>query len=425
MPTLLDTIRDRFDEAQGRMRGIEDAAAADNRDELTEPEQTTWDELNAQAQRYAERLEILTQREQLDQRASAALALITRARPPESAAGGEAQPQAYSSPGAYVLDYMRMGHGDPQARARLTRAVANTTTADTPGLVPPQVTGGLLFALSEQRPTVNSFSKPALPATGMTVQRPHVTQHTNVAEQVTEKTEVVSVTFKVGLLEATLKTFAGQADISWQLAERSSPGAIDLVFSDLVGMYARNSNSQGVADFVGHIPPGPAWDGTGASLVGLLSEAAVAVATNSVDRVMPTTAWMGLDVFGAVTGLADADGRPLLPNVGPSNAVGTADATSIGSLRGLSVVVDPDPNMAGHLVIGHPRYAEWYETAGAPVRLSVTEVGILGYNIGVAGMFAFLLTDPNAFVDVAVTAGTGLRASGSSSGGSRSSSSKA
>jgi HK97 family phage major capsid protein len=403
MPTLLETIRDRFDETQGRMRGIEDAAAADNRDELTEPEQATWDELNAQAQRYAERLEILTQREQLDQRASAALALITRARPAEPAAGEPGQPPTYESAGAYALDYMRMGHGDPQARARLTRVVANTLTADTPGLVPPQVTGGLLFALNEQRPTVNSFSKPALPATGMKVQRPNVTQHTNVQQQATEKTEVISATFQVNLLEATLQTWAGQADVSWQLAERSSPGAIDLIFSDLVGMYARNSNGQAASLFVGGIPPGGTWDGTGPGLVPALSDAAVTIAGTSHDRIMPTTVWMGLDVFGQITGLVDADGRPLLPNIGPTNAVGTADATSIGNLRGLNVVVDAAPAMNGHLIVGHPRYAEWYETAGAPVRLSVTEVSILGYNIGVAGMFAFLLTDPGAFVDLAVT----------------------
>jgi hypothetical protein len=396
------------------MRGIEDAAAAEGRDELTEPEQATWDELRDQAAKYAERLEILTAREQLDIRAAETLARIVRQPQPAqpgNALGGTPEQPAYETAGAYALDFMRMGHGDAQARARLQRAIANTLTTDTPGLVPPQVTGGLLFQLSASRPTVNSFSHPALPATGMKVQRPNVTQHTNVAQQATEKTEIVSATFKVDLLEATLKTWAGQADVSWQLAERSSPGAIDLIFSDLIGMYARNSNAQCVSDFVGAVPAGPAWDGTGASLVGVLSEAAVTVAGTSQDRVMPTTAWMGLDVFGQITGLSDADGRPLLPNIGPTNAVGTSDATSIGSLRGLSVVVDPAPSMAGHLVIGNPRYAEWYETAGAPVRLSVTEVSILGYNIGVAGMFASLITDPGAFVDVAVTVTAAMQAS--------------
>lgn len=422
MPTLLETIRDRFDETQGRMRGIEDAAAADNRDELSEPEQATWDELNSQAQRYAERLEILASRETLDQRAADTLARITRAAPVPAAESGQAP--TYDSAGAYALDFMRMHHGDAQARARLQRVIANTLTGDNPGLVPPQVTGGLLFQLNESRPTVNSFAKPPLPAVGMKVQRPNITQHTNVAEQAAEKTEITSQKFTTNFLEAILKTWAGQADVSWQLAERSSPGAIDLIFSDLVNMYARNSNAQCVSDFVGGVAAGPAWDGTGATLVGLLSDAAVAVATNSKDRVMPTTAWMGLDVFGQISGLADADGRPLLPNVGPSNAIGTADAVSIGSLRGLAVVVDSAPSMAGHLIIGHPRYAEWYENAGAPVRLSVTEVNVLGYNIGVAGMFASLLTDPLAFTDIAVTI-TAVARSATSGTGTTSRSSKA
>src|SRR5262249_46347936 len=167
----------------------------------------------------------------------------------------------------------------------------------------------------------------------------------------------------------------------------------------------------GISDFVGGVSTGTAgsfnppiaWDGTGPKLVGVLSDAAVVCAANSQDRVLPTTVWMGLDVFGQITGLADAEGRPLLPNIGPSNAIGTADAVSLGSLRGLNVVIDPDPNMNGKMVVGNPRYAEWYETAGAPIRLQVTEVSILGYNIGVAGMFAFLLTDPKAFVAINAT----------------------
>jgi len=395
------------------MRGIEDAAAAENRDELTEAEQATWDELKAQADRYAERLEILASRETLDQRASETLARITRAAASQPVpAAGDSAP-VYESAGAYVLDYMRQGHGDNQARARLQRVLANTLTSDTPGLVPPQVTGNLLFQLTANRPTVNSFTHPALPAVGMKVQRPNITQHTNVAAQATEKTEVTSVTFKVDLLEAALKTFAGQADVSWQLAERSSPGAIDLIFSDLVAMYAKNSNAQCVSDFVGAVPAGPPWVGTAATLVPALSDAVVAVASNSQDKVMPTTVWMGLDVFGQISGLVDAEGRPILPNIGPTNAPGTSDATSIANLRGLNVVIDPA--ITGVMIVGNPRYAEWYETAGAPVRLSVTEVSILGYNIGVAGMFASLLTDPAAFTKMAVTI---TMAAGASAGGS-------
>ena len=80
MPTLLETVQARFDEAIGRMRGIEDAAAADNRDELTDIEQSTWDELRDQADTFAQRLEILASRETLDQRASATLARVTSGR---------------------------------------------------------------------------------------------------------------------------------------------------------------------------------------------------------------------------------------------------------------------------------------------------------------------------------------------------------
>ena len=139
MPSMIETIRERLDESLGRMKGIEDLAVAESRDGLSEPEQATWDELHKQAETYAERLQVLASREEIDQRAANTLAKITRASTPEHVTTTAAD--AYASPGAYALDYMRMQQGDPKARSRLTRALSDVTTAETPGWCHPRSLG--------------------------------------------------------------------------------------------------------------------------------------------------------------------------------------------------------------------------------------------------------------------------------------------
>lgn len=396
MPSMIETIRERLDESLGRMKGIEDLAVAESRDGLSDPEQATWDELHTQAETYAERLQVLASREEIDQRAAATLAKITRATTTEHVT--TSANDTYATPGAYVMDYMRMQQGDPKARQRLTRALSDVTTVETPGLVPPQVTGPVVGQWMANRPSINSFAKPPLPAVGMEVQRPHISQHVLVNQQATEKTQVASQQFKLDLLKADLKTWAGAVDVSWQLVERSSPAAIDLIFSDFVAVYARYTDLSAVISLAASVTQTMAWDGTPAGLLSTLAAAVVEATTHSVDQQFPDTIWLGLSAYAKLVGLTSDDGRPMFPFIGPQNALGSADLTGgIGSIGGLTTVVDAyaDPNT---FIVGDRTAVEFYENSGAPVRLSVVDVGVLGYNIGVAGMWALLNTDPGSFV---------------------------
>lgn len=417
MPTMIETIRERLDDTLGRMRGIEDLAVAETRDALSETEQATWDELHTQAETYAERLQVLASREEIDMRAAATLAKITRAAagaPAERVTGTSLE--AYEGPGAYALDYMRMQQGDAQARQRLTRALADVKTTENPGLVPPQVTGPLVGTWMANRPSVNSYAKPPLPAVGMEIQRPHIAQHVLVDKQVTEKTQVASQEFKVDLLKCDLQTWAGAVDVSWQLVERSSPAAIDLIFSDFVAVYARYTNiSAAIAMAAAITNPAMTWDGTPENLLTVLAAASVYAAQHSVDNLFPDTIWLGLNTYGTLVGLTSSDGRPMFPFIGPQNALGGADLRgNVSTIGGMATVVDPfiDPDT---FIVGDATAVEFYETAGAPVRLSVVDVGVLGYNIGVAGMWGLLVTDPGSFVKITNTGTVGTQSSSRSS----------
>jgi HK97 family phage major capsid protein len=398
--SLVDVLRQSIDELHGRMNAIEAGAVADNRDTLSDVEQSTWDELRAEAENKTARLELLVSRGELDAQAGALVARIHAGDPPggpEPIAGPQTFP--YRTPGDYVLGYMRSRHGDAGESARFTRALQDVTTAGTPGLVPPQVTGDVLGEWLGNRPSVDVMTKPELPPVGMEVQRPHISQHTDVGPH-TEKGPVTSQQFTLDLAKIPLSSYAGGVDVSWELANRSSPAALDLVFSDLTAVYGRKSDAGAFNGMWANITQSVTWDGTAATLAKAIADAAVMCATNGEENLFPDTVWLGLTAYGALAGLVDAGGRPLFPFLAPQNAYGTADAQgNISTVMGLRPAIDPYINPSSFLV-GPADQAEFYETPGAPVQLSVVDVGVAGYNVGVIGMWAAAAVDPHAFCKV-------------------------
>jgi HK97 family phage major capsid protein len=419
--SLVDVLRQSIDQLHGRMNAIEAAAVADQRDTLNDVEQATWDELRAEAEAKTARLELLVSRGELDAQAGELMARIRGASSPSGElepVGGPAAPFPYRSAGEYVMGYMKMKHGDTAEAARFTRALADVTTAQTPGLVPPQVTGDVLGAWLANRPAVDAMTKPQLPPVGMKIQRPHIGQHVDVGPH-TEKGPVASQAFTLDLAEIDLHSYAGGVDVAWELVQRSSPNALDLVFQDLVRIYARKSDAGAWGGIAAVIAGNTvAWDGTAATLAKAIADAAVKVATTSEESLWPDTVWMGLNAYGALAGLVDAGGRPLFPYLNAQNAYGTADATGgISTVMGLRPVVDAqiDPNT---FTVGASDQAEFYETPGAPVQLSVVDVGVAGYNVGVIGMWACAAVDPGAFCNVGPI--TGMATAGAGNGGSSS-----
>ena len=400
--SLVDVLRQSIDELHGRMNAIEAGAVADQRDTLNDIEQTTWDELRGEAEAKTGRLEMLVGRGELDARAGDLVARMSGAGD-RSGSGSDPLTERgdfpYKTPGEYVLAYMRTKHGDSGEAARFTRALADVTTAQTPGLVPPQVTGDILGTWLGNRPSVDVMTKPSLPPVGMEVQRPHISQHTEVGPH-TEKGPVASQAFTLDLAKIPLASYAGAVDVSWELANRSSPGALDIIFQDLSAIYGRKSDLGAFNGMWANVTQSVTWDGTSATLAKAITDAVILCATNGEENLFPDTAWMGLAAYGALASLTDGNGRPLFPSLGPSNAYGTADAVgNMSSVMGLRPAVDPyiPP---GSFLIGPADQAEFYETPGAPVQLSVIDVGVAGYNIGVIGMFAAAAVDPHAFCKV-------------------------
>jgi HK97 family phage major capsid protein len=405
MPGMLDLLRQSIDDAQVKMQAIEDRAVSEGRDTLTDSEQSAWDSLRAEVAAKNERMSALIGRHELDAQAG-----LMGARMGGGAGAGGQDPAGltargafpYRTPGEYVLGYMRSKHGDPGESARFTRALADVTTAQTPGLVPPQVTGDILGLWLANRPAVDAMTKPPLPPVGMEIQRPHISQHTDVGPHV-EKAAVVSQAFHLDLTRIPLSSYAGGVDVSWELANRSAPAALDIIFSDLVSIYARKSDQGAFGGIWTNVTQSVTWDGTAATLAKAIADAAIKCATNGEENLFPDTVWLGLNAWGLLTGLTDTTGRPLFPDLAPANALGTADATgNMGTVMGLRAAVDPFITPSAFLV-GPSDQAEFYETPGAPVQLSVVDVGVAGYDVGVIGMWGCAAVDPLQFCKITST----------------------
>jgi hypothetical protein len=109
--------------------------------------------------------------------------------------------------------------------AYASRALANQITTDSPGVTTPGVSGQVRGLIDWGRPAINAFGREAPGDTGMVVSWPYTTVdiETLVDKQAPEKAEVKSVKVPILRGQATLETYAGGSDISYQLIRRSSP----------------------------------------------------------------------------------------------------------------------------------------------------------------------------------------------------------
>lgn len=307
----------------------------------------------------------------------------------------------HRSAGELVMDRFKANRGDTYAAERVQRALAKVMTSDTPGLLPTPFVGQVLGRVNALRPVINSATRVPLPASGMTWRRPKITQHTTVGKQTTEKTEVASRALKVSHVEVSLETYAGAVNMSIQEMERTDPSAVDLVFSDLAGQYAlatENAVATNLATNVSDDSIELDPDADTAAIYAALFEASGQIFGATQGRTA-NVIYASTDQWARIGALT----RP----VNPQNQIGSATVTDLNGAQigGVRVVVSQAFD-EGTLIVGNTEFLEVAENQSAPVQLRGLEVGILGYELGVFGMLASLVTNPDAFVPlVAPTTG--------------------
>ena len=146
---------------------------------------------------------------------------------------GEYARAAYNSPSAYMS---RPGDGQDL----LARTIADQITTNNAGVITPGYIKDVKRIVNLGRRAINAFGGPkSLPEKGLSVQWPFLTSsNTLIATQSTQKTEFQSARVDIDAATASIVTYAGGSDISYQLLERSDPSYYDAYQRIMVNAWA-------------------------------------------------------------------------------------------------------------------------------------------------------------------------------------------
>lgn len=149
---------------------------------------------------------------------------------------------------SFFRDVIYSHNGDSEARERLHRHSVEmrdvTAASGGAGYIPPVYLAE--FAAPKVRaggPLLAQLPKAPLPDAGMTISVPRVTTGTSTAVQ-TENGAVSETDFVSSKLDTSVRTIAGQSDISVQFFERSFPGADVVIADDLARAYTTEFDRQ-------------------------------------------------------------------------------------------------------------------------------------------------------------------------------------
>ena len=348
-------------------------------------------------------------------------AVLNRAaRVVDDGGNGQRRPAApeviHRTAGQFIVDYLRSRGGmrgdngqlaapDPVAIERMApwieRVVANQLTSDTPGLLPEPIVGDVLAQKAATQPFVTSIggAKPMGGIPGAQFKRPKITQHVDVAEQATQKTELQTRKMVIGSMPFTKKTFGGVVDISRQDIDWTVPSAWDILLGDLAAVYGEEVDDAAALDFVAkandvNTTPVAVAANTLAGWATALYTAAATVYAASTPRRLPDRVWMSLDTWAQYGPIVDvalvAAGAQLAELVSSQGAAGFA-----GNMFALPRFVVPG-FAADTCVVGHSGDYEVYEEVVGV--LSAVEPSLFGVQVAYGGYVAFNAVTPEGLI---------------------------
>jgi hypothetical protein len=266
------------------------------------------------------------------------------------------RPLRLPSPAEYIAAFYKGGdtfHNINAAIAENNRynfAAGDVTTTDY-GALPVPVVQPVYTNISYLRPVMTAIGARAMPTgSGTTFNRPSITTHTSVAQQVTELSTLSSTTMVVTDNSVTLKKLLGAPRlVSEQSIDWGDPSQASILFCRISPANTQMQQttivrirSQQTQRCMAH---GAEQQAT---LVADIYSAAGAI--NSSTNVQATHLFVAPNVFQLIGGLVDGSDRPLFPTVAPYNASGTQSAASWnGNPLGLTMVVDK--NFAANTMI--------------------------------------------------------------------------
>ena len=407
-----------------KRKAIVDIAEEESRDDLTDEEdvefrgftdqiKTADDEIRQLDERISELSDEQKRSQQLTEgqlKVKRALAQVTR----------EARTYEHGNGNSYLKDLTRIslgldGNGDSRARlerhaneVRTDKEFRALTTTDAEGgyFVPPL---WLLTQWAELaragRATANVVSQQELPPGTDSINIPKVTAGTTTAIQDGQNTMISNQDIVDDVVNAPVRTIAGEQDIAIQLLEQSPVNFDEVIFQDLLADYATRLDTQvisgtgsngqvrGLRNTSGITTI--TWteaDPTVAKLYGQLADAVQRVHTTRF--LAPQVIVMHPRRWAWFLAALDTTQRPLVLPAGnqPQNATGILTAVAseqvVGTLHGLPVVTDPNipvnvnDNQDVILVMRASDHILWESSIRTRVLASASGVETTGQGVG-------------------------------------------
>jgi HK97 family phage prohead protease/HK97 family phage major capsid protein len=310
---------------------------------------------------------------------------------------------------APVASYRNAGEYAKALFAREEEAVAlfraATTTADS--VVLPAFIGQINDLIENNRPALNSFSKAALPASGMTVEYAYISANTLAVGVQDPENEALSFgNLAIDTVSAPVVTYGGYTSMSKQVVERSTVNFVDTAIRALAIQYAKATNAAVVAKLAALDFTGKVFDadgGTAASLIEGIAGGAAYI--NNATGLAPEFILCNANSYVALMKIVGSDGRPVVNVDGAGfNNIGSASVPGLrGQLLGLPVIVDGQI-ADGVVYLANSAALQTLESAGAPVRLQDGDITTLTDFISTFGYMATTVPFAGAIVKLDITA---------------------
>jgi hypothetical protein len=294
--------------------------------------------------------------------------------------------------------YERVREGDEE----MARALADAVTGDVPEIVRPAWLDRIIGIMPSARTAITAFGRQGLPDSGMEFNWPLFTEGYDgrVGVQATEKTEVTSKKIALESAKATIKTYAGGLDISYQLLKRSSPSFKEAALRILAIAWAIETEKAfatalGALTGKGEVEVPAAPTDPAAAIYAAVLEASAKV---------EDATGVGAEFVLAGSDAWLAWGSVLLPaRYGTQNVAGVSDARSLRvEVSGLPVIraksLEP-----GAIYVSNGLTGAWHEDG--PFSAEQDVIAKLGMDVAYWSLGAAAFYIPAGIVEVTTAAG--------------------
>jgi uncharacterized protein len=256
-----------------------------------------------------------------------------------------------------------------------------------------------------RRPIMSTISRAGLPDTGQTIEYPFAALTTGtVGEQVNEGDALNVIKVNIEAASAAVKTYGAYSNLSRQSIERSSVDFLNLTLKAQLVAYAK-ATSGAVASALA----GCTENATASILTANLGKAGAwtdlalgATLVESSSGLIPSVMVVSLADFRKLAGITDSAGRPVFALTGDNqNAWGSVDLKGVRAVIGGFMPVVPVAELTeGTAWIYDPSALTFYESAGAPVKITDQAIANLTSQFAIYGYGAVSRNDETSIVKV-------------------------